>query len=74
MGLEYEQATYQAHLIDLLSYEGKYILIKGEDIVGPWETYEEALQAGYDRFGLVPFLVKKIQRVEPIQYFSRELC
>ncbi len=73
MAFEQELATYHAHLIDLLADEGKFILVKGEEIAGPWESYEDALQAGYERFGLVPFLVKKIQRVEPIQYFSRDL-
>jgi len=73
MAFEQELATYHAHLIDLLADEGKFILVKGEEIAGPWESYEDALQVGYERFGLVPFLVKKIQRVEPIQYFSRDL-
>jgi hypothetical protein len=73
MALEHENGVYQSHLIDLLAYEGKYILIRGDDLAGPWNSYEEALQEGFDRFGPVSFLVKKIQKVDPIQYFSRDL-
>jgi hypothetical protein len=56
-----------------LTNEGKYVVVHGETIAGPFDTYEDALQAGYDKFGVVPFLVKRISRVEPIQYFSRDL-
>lgn len=73
MALEHEMATYQAHLLELLANEGKYAVVRGEEIAGAYDSYDDALQAGYDRYGLVPFLVKKISRVEPIQYFSRDL-
>lgn len=72
MALEKELAVYDANLIDLLDNEGKYVVIHDETIDGPFDTYEDVLQAGYDRFGLVPFLVKQIQKVEPIHYFSRD--
>jgi hypothetical protein len=70
---EKELEVYNSHLIDLLSQEGKFVVIRGEEILGAFDTYDAALEAGYDRFGPVPFLVKKIQRVEPVHYFSRDL-
>ena len=73
MALERELGIYQSNLIDLLADEGRFILICGEEIVGPFDTYEQTLEAGYQRFGLVPFLVKRIHKAEPIQYFSREI-
>jgi hypothetical protein len=73
MALEHENGVYQANLLELLAYEGKYVLVRGDEIAGHWDSYEEALQAGFDRFGPVPFLVKRIQKVEPIHYFSRDL-
>jgi hypothetical protein len=74
MGLEIEMATYHAHLMDLLQHEGKYVVIKGDEILGhPHDTLDDALGAGYDAYGLVPFLVKKISRVEEIHHFSRDL-
>jgi len=45
----------------LLSEEGKFVVIRGQEVAGTWGTYEDALQAAYERFGLTPFLVKKIQ-------------
>lgn len=53
--------------------EGKFTVINGSDIGGPFDTYEDALQYGYDRHGLVTFLVKKIERNETILYFSRDI-
>ncbi len=74
MALERELAVYNEHLMDLLANEGKYVVVHGEAIEGPFDSYEDALQAGYEKFGVVAFLVKQISRVEPIQYFSRDLA
>ncbi len=77
MALENELQFYRLHLIDMLGVndvnEGKFTVIKGNDVQGPFNSYEEALEAGYSRHGLVPFLVKKIERNESILYFSRPL-
>ena len=53
--------------------EGKYVVIKGDDLPDAHDDYSAALVAGYERFGPVPFLVKKAQRVEPVLYFTRDL-
>ena len=77
MILEHEEEVYQAHLIDLLGpndiNEGKFAVIKGDEIRGDFDTFDDALSFGYDRHGLVPFLVKKIERTRTILYFSRDL-
>ncbi len=73
MPLERELAIYNENLMDLLTNEGMYVVVHGETLEGLFDTYEDALQAGYEKFGVVPFLVKRISRVEPIQYFSRDL-
>jgi hypothetical protein len=73
MALEREMATYKTHLMELLANEGKFVVVRGEGIDGPYDSYEEALSAGYEKYGLEPFLVKQISRDEPIQYFSRDL-
>jgi hypothetical protein len=74
MALEKELATYQAKLPELLAHEGKFVLIHGEDVAGLWDTYEDALKAGYERFKLDAFLVKRIQGVEQVQFFTRDLA
>jgi hypothetical protein len=77
MALEHEQGVYENHLLTLLGpkdvNEGKYAAIKGDDVIGPFEDYDSALDAAYGRFGLGGFLVKKIERNEQILYFSRPL-
>jgi len=72
MALEKEVETYQKKLPDLKAEEGKYALVHGEnlDIFG---TYEDALSAGYQKYKLEPFLVKKIQAVEQVQFVTRLL-
>jgi len=73
MALETELAAYSAKFAELLKHEGKFVLIHGNSIAGFWNTADEALQTGYDRFGLEPFLVKQIARSEQPKYFSRNL-
>ena len=77
MTLEHEVGVYQSHLLELLGVnyvnEGKYTVIKGDEIAGPFESYEDALDFAYAHHGLSPFLIKKIARGESILYFSRNL-
>lgn len=72
MALEKELATYERNLPSLQSQEGKFVLIKGDDVIDVYETYEDALKIGYSKFLLEPFLIKQIQIVEQIQYFTRD--
>ncbi|HEY4593891.1 MAG TPA: hypothetical protein VIJ61_15850, partial [Thermoanaerobaculia bacterium] len=51
--------------------EGRFVLIKGKEVVDIFTSYEDALKVGYEKFGLAPFLVKKIQAVEQAQLISR---
>jgi hypothetical protein len=71
MALEKELATYHANLPTLLDQEGRYVVIHGDQVASTWQTYEDALKAGYEHFGLEPFLVKQIRAVEPVHYLSR---
>lgn len=77
MALEHEIEVYRSHLMDMLGVnninEGKFTVIKGDDIAGPFGTYDEALEFGYNTHGLTPFLVKKIERNETVLYFSRPI-
>ena len=77
MSLNQELQVYRLQLIDMLGVndvnEGKFVVIKGEHILGKFDSYEAALDAGFDHFGLTPFLVKRIERNESILYFSRPI-
>lgn len=71
--LETELETYRKALPELLSEAGKFVLIRGQEVLGIYETYEDALKVGYDKCGLDPFLVKKIESTEQVQYFTRHI-
>lgn len=72
MALEKEIETYNAQLPNLLAEQGKFVVIQGEKVIGTFVTYEDALKCGYEKCGLKPFW-KKIQAVEQVQFFSRDL-
>ncbi len=69
---EQELAAYRAKLPELQSQSGKYVLIKGDNIEGIFDTYNDALTVGYERFRLEPFLVQQIAIVERVLQFTRE--
>ena len=61
MVLDRELLTFRTNLPDLLEKAvGRFVLIHGDDILGTWETEEQALEEGYERFLHEPFLVKRI--------------
>ena len=49
----------------------KYVLIKGNVVIGTYDSEIDAVHAGYDQFGNMPFLAKMIEREEtPLFIFS----
>jgi hypothetical protein len=74
-----EWATYCRELPRLLAEgeEGRFAVVKGEVVDSVWDTRPDAVQAGYDRFGLGPFMIHRICRVErPViitRYFAPRL-
>ncbi len=76
MELDTEIATYRRLKPDLLADPdklGKYVLIKGQELLGIYPTRDEALLVGEERFLFDTFLVKQVVEVEPVYYFSRNL-
>jgi len=73
MALEKEIETYNRELPGLLAQQGKFVVIHEDKVIGVFVSYEDALKLGYEKCGLNPFLVKKIQAVEQVQFFSRDL-
>ena len=66
-----EIRTYNTRLAEWADREGQFVLIGGTEVCGFFETYEEALAEGYGRFGLVPFLVKKVLRHQRAHFVTR---
>jgi hypothetical protein len=75
MALERELRTYTEKLPELLAQEGKYVLIHQDEVAGTFDTFADAVQAGYERFDLdQPFLVKEITAVEPVHFIGFTRC
>jgi len=67
MALEKELALFAKMKPDLLkTYDGKFVLIKGDDFVGAYDTAENAYAEGVKRFGREAFLVKRITEQEEV--------
>lgn len=71
--LEKELLAYKQKLPSLLAQQGKYVLIHNEDVIGIYDSYEDALKFGYTQFKLDPFLVKQIAPAERVSFFTRDL-
>jgi hypothetical protein len=53
-------------------HEGKWVLIKGEEVIGIFDSKEQALAVGSERFLLQPKLVHQVLSREPLLvYFPR---
>lgn len=71
MALEKETATYELKLPEMAAHHGQFVVIKGDDIVDYFTSYEDAIKAGYQKFGLEPFLVRQVQTTARVQFISR---
>jgi hypothetical protein len=58
-----EIATFARELPRLLANdeEGRWVVIHLEELIGIWDTVDDALQSGYERFPLEPFLVRQLR-------------
>jgi len=73
-GFDRERATYERHKTELLgTAAGKFVVIVGDELIGPLETDEEAERAGYARFGLGPLYIKQILAEEPPALVTRDI-
>lgn len=69
--LEKELETYHAKLSEMTEHIGKFVLIHGEDVDGYFTSYDDAIKIGYEKFKLEPFLVKRVETDEQVQFVSR---
>ena len=69
--LSKEIAAYEKLLPSLLKDSGKFALISGGELTGIYAAYEDALKIGYEKYGMKPFLVRKIAQTEQVGFISR---
>ena len=69
-----EIQTYEQQRENLLgTSEGKFVLIHETRVVGIFDSKMDAIAAGYQQFGNVPFLVKQVEKIETQQNFVSNL-
>jgi len=74
MALEKELARFEKSLPEMKAeHEGKFVLVHGDKVIDFFDTYDDAINAGYTKFGLDSFLVKQIHSVAQVQFISRRV-
>jgi hypothetical protein len=69
--LSTEWNTYLDELPRLLAegHEGKFVLIKGNQVIGLFETWDDARREGQDRFFMQAMFIHQIRTEEPVYRF-----
>lgn len=66
-----ETKYFESKLPDLVKTDaGRFVLIKGEEVIGVFESQLDAIKVGYDRFRSEPFFVRRIVPVQQPLNFS----
>lgn len=59
--LETEIKTYETRRNELeKQYPGKFVVFKGEELVGAYDTIEAAAEEAVRRFGRGPYLIRQV--------------
>ena len=67
MGLDRELAVFAKLKAELIAnHNGKFVLIKGDDLIDTFDNADNAYQEGVQRFGRESFLVKRVGEVEEV--------
>jgi|HubBroStandDraft_4_1064222.scaffolds.fasta_scaffold00002_213 hypothetical protein len=71
MAFEAELATYERNKESWLAEnsEGQYVVIRGEEVLGRYPTYQAAFEQGVQTYGRdTPFLIKQILPDDPVMF------
>ncbi len=69
-----EYAVFESKREELeATFPGKFVLVKGEEVIGTYESLDDALRVAVKRFGRGPYLIEEIglpvpETVLPISY------
>ena len=75
MVLEKELQVFETRKTDWLKHhEGKYALVRDEEVVGFFDTAEAAYIEGVGKWGNMPFLVKQILEEEVVEQSPALMC
>ncbi len=64
-----ELKAYERMKEELLrKYEGKVVVIKDGQVIGVYDSEEEAFRDVVERFGPIPVLIKRVTREERVEH------
>ena len=67
MALETEIAAFERRLDELEKhYKGKFVVFHGEEMVGAFDTFDNAAREAVSRFGRGPYLIRQVGASPPI--------
>jgi len=67
--LDKERKYFETQRADWLKkHPGKFVLVKDEELIGVFNTQQEALIEGARRFGTDSFLVRQVEESEQVVY------
>lgn len=70
MILEKEYEVYKKRLDGLFAiHPNEFVLIKDENVIDFFKSYSDALKIGLEKFGNIPFFIKKVEREEELHFF-----
>ena len=70
VALQKEYDFFLAHLNEFSEQHlNEFVVIKGEQVVGFFNSYEKALRDGLKQFGNVPFFIKEVQEEKEVHFF-----
>jgi hypothetical protein len=64
--LDIEIEAYEKQLPDLeKNHLGKFVVFKGGELIGAWDTFDAAAAASVARFGRGPYLIRQVGAPRP---------
>lgn len=70
--LQTELDYFEEHRDELCrEHLGKFVVVKGRSVHGFYDTDVEAYEAGVEKFGLEPFMIKKVETLEQEMRWAR---
>ena len=69
IALQQEYDFFLAHLNEFMkTHLNEFVVIKGDKVIGFFNSYEKALRDGLQRLGDVPFFIKEVQEEKEVQF------
>jgi hypothetical protein len=70
MALEQEVRYFESRLGEWLAlYKGQFAVVKEDQLMGTFTKFEEAFDAGVQLYGTQSFLIRQIDRKQPVAQY-----